>query len=115
MTERKAIGKRGEALARDYFESLGAEIVEQNYQFRRAEIDLIVILNNELLVFVEVKYRSRSDYGAPEIFVSKHQRNKIKMAANAYLHGINWHKDVRFDIIAIDGQEQIEHFEDAFY
>ena len=108
-------GKYGEDLAVSYLQNKGFEIIERNYRHRRGEIDLIGLLNNELLVFFEVKLRKRDDYGEPESFVSRAQERSIINAAEEYIFGIDWHKDIRFDIVAIKPGEGIEHIEDAFY
>ena len=108
-------GKYGEDLAVSYLRNKGFEIVERNYRHGRGEIDIIGIWQNELLVFFEVKLRKRDDYGEPEEFVSKAQERSIIDAAEEYIFGINWMKDIRFDIISIKHGEGIEHIEDAFY
>ena len=112
--DRKTKGNRGEAIAKMHYELLGYEILESNYRFKRAEVDLIVLIEDRLLVFVEVKNRSRTDFGEPESFVSEAQQVRIKEAAEEYIFGINWHKDVRFDIACVDAKGHLELFEDAF-
>lgn len=107
-------GISGEDSAVTYLESKGFEILERNYRFSRGEIDIIGLFNNELLVFFEVKYRKNNSYGEPETFVSPKQIKRILEAADEYIIGINWHKDIRFDIISISGGELV-HIEDAFY
>lgn len=110
----KITGKYGEDLAVSYLQNKGFEILERNYRVGRSEIDLIGLLNNTLLVFFEVKMRSGYQFGQPETFVTKNQQQKIIQAADEYLHGINWQKAIRFDIISIL-EVDIQHFEDAFY
>ena len=107
-------GKRTESLTRKYYEQLGFEVAEANYRVRRSEIDLIV-LNEMLLVFVEVKYRSNQKFGNPEEFVTDNQKKLIIEAADEYVNSINWQKNIRFDIVAVGINDKIEHFEDAFY
>ena len=107
-------GKYGEDLAVSYLESRYYEIIERNYRYGRGEIDLIGIYQNQLLVFFEIKLRGNNEFGEPETFVTRNQEKLIMEAAEQYLLDINWHKDIRFDIIAISG-EQIEHFQDAFH
>ena len=111
---RKTKGIEGEAIAKRYYENLGCEVLETNYRFHRAEIDLIVLLNEEILIFVEVKNRSRTDFGEAETFVSEAQQDRIKHAAEDYIFGINWKKDVRFDIACVNVEGHIEVFEDGF-
>ncbi|MFY0651021.1 MAG: YraN family protein [Cyclobacteriaceae bacterium] len=113
-TQKQIKGEKAEQLAVEYYETKGFEVVERNYRWSRAEIDLI-IMKPQLLVFVEVKYRTNMNYGNPEDFVSPNQQRSIIEAADDYIHAINWVKDIRFDIIAINRQNQLEHFEDAFY
>ncbi|MFT6882607.1 MAG: putative endonuclease [Marinoscillum sp.] len=110
----KSKGKYGEDLAVSFLEKKGFEITERNYRYGRGEIDLIGILDNKLLVFIEVKLRKGNTYGEPESFVSNAQQKLIIKAAENYLFAINWEKDIRFDIISIT-REEILHIEDAFY
>ena len=112
--ERKIKGIEGEAIAKRYYENLGCEILESNYRFRRAEIDLIALQKESILIFIEVKNRSRLDFGEAETFVSESQQNRIKEAAEDYIYGINWQKNIRFDIVCVDSKGAVEVFEDAF-
>lgn len=111
----KAKGKAGENQASRFLESIGFEVLERNFRYDRGEIDLIALWQNELLVFVEVKMRSRSDFGEPEDFVTENQKTKIRDAADHYIHAINWEKDIRFDVISINEEGRLKHIEDAFY
>ncbi|MEM6642336.1 MAG: YraN family protein [Bacteroidota bacterium] len=114
MDNRKS-GESGEVIARQYYKSRGYEVLECNFRHKRAEIDFIALTATEqLLVFVEVKKRSRKDYGEAESFVSESQQRRIEEAAEAYIFGINWHKDIRFDIACVDALGNVEVFEDAF-
>ncbi|MEM9894825.1 MAG: YraN family protein [Bacteroidota bacterium] len=111
----KTTGFAGEHKTRLYYEKLGYECLEQNYRYKRSEIDLIMLAPNEnLLVFIEVKSRSGNRFGEPESFVSVKQEERIKEAAEDYILAINWQKDVRFDIASVDASGKIEVFQDAF-
>lgn len=112
--DRKTKGKVGEEIAKRFYEKLGFEILEQNYRFKRCEVDLIVLKEESLLIFVEVKKRSRTDFGDAETFVSEAQKRRIKEAAEEYIYGIDWKKDIRFDIACVNSGGEIEVFEDAF-
>ena len=102
-----------EELAR---QSQGYEILAQNYRSGKSEIDLIV-QKDKTLVFVEVKTRSRTDFGMPEDWVNEQQAEKIIEGAEDYIEDRKWEGDIRFDIISIiiKSVPEIEHFEDAFY
>ncbi|WP_133274295.1 YraN family protein [Hymenobacter radiodurans] len=112
------LGHAGEAAAADFFLKQGYTVAHQNYRYRRAEVDLIVQRSTALLVFVEVKTRSSSQYGYPEEFVTERKRQLFRLAADQYQEEVDWRGDIRFDILALtqltDGF-RIEHFEDAFY
>ena len=112
--DRKTKGIQGEGIAKNHYERHGYEVLEQNFRHGRSEIDLIVMKNEQLLVFVEVKNRSRKDFGEAETFVSEAQQNRIREAAEEYIYGINWQKDIRFDIACVQSDGKIEIFEDAF-
>ena len=114
--ENKVKGKLGEALAKKHLEFIGIKIIKENYRYKRGEIDLIGISSNQLLVFIEVKYRKNVNFRKPEDFVSKRQKKNIIQTADADIHQIHKKKDIRFDIISIlVSDETIIHLEDAFY
>lgn len=110
------IGKEGEVLAAGYLIKNGFEVIEKNYRYRRFEIDIIAKKENTL-IFVEVKTRSGNYFGQPEEAVADKQAAQIMEAAENYIMALDWKGDIRFDIISIlKGKEnQITHFEDAFY
>ena len=117
MTSKMQTGNEGESAAAEYLFGKGYEVVERNYRYGRAEIDLIVKKKN-WLVFVEVKTRSSSDFGFPEEFVDRAKEDLILMAAENYIYKINWEGNVRYDIVSVLGVgvgREIMHFEDAFY
>ena len=106
-------GKQGEAQAEEYLKDKGYEVIERNYRYKRAEIDLIVKQGNTL-VFVEVKARSKNRYGYPEEAVNDKKRQNLLAAADQYIYEKNWLHNIRFDIIAILNKTELRHFEDAF-
>ena len=112
----KKIGEWGERLAAEFLIKKGYEVIEKNYRFSHGEIDLIV-RREELLVFVEVKARSRPYYGYPEEAVNHYKIKIITNVAEEYIFKTDWQGGVRYDIIAITGKEapEIRHFEDAFH
>jgi putative endonuclease len=112
----KEIGDKGEDFAINILKSKGYEILERNYRFKRAEIDVITLHNN-LLIFIEVKALHSFNHGYPEERVNQAKINKILEAAEHYIFAINWQKDIRFDVLSIDLNNPDNHFhiEDAFY
>ena len=110
----KAKGIKGEAIAKRHYEQAGYEILETNYRYKHSEIDLIVLKEGKLLIFVEVKTRSRTDYGEIETFVSEAQQERIREAAEEYIFSVDWQKNISFDIFCVDSVGSVEIFEDAF-
>ena len=116
MAQHNDLGKKGEELAIEYLQKKGYKIVEKNYRFKKAEIDIIAKKEN-LLVCVEVKTRSSVYHGNPQDFVNS---KKIKLLASAidnYVVEKDLDVEVRFDIIAIlynKKKQDINHIEDAF-
>ncbi|WP_420582427.1 YraN family protein [Reichenbachiella sp.] len=110
----KDIGQKAEEQALQYLINQGYTLRERNYRYKRSEVDLI-LLDSKTIVFVEVKYRSTSQFGYPEEFVSDNQKKLILQGAENYLADLGWQGPIRFDIIAIDAHFNITHFEDAFY
>ena len=112
------LGRAGEAVAADFMAGLGFEVLARGYRHGRAEVDLIVRRGQELLVFVEVKTRSGSQFGPPETFVSARKKELFRLAATHLQETMDWRGDIRFDILALTLLSQgfrVEHFEDAFY
>jgi putative endonuclease len=117
MAQHNELGKKGEQLAVDYLIAKGYTIVQQNYRFQKAEVDIIAKLK-DILAIVEVKTRSTIDFGNPQDFVKPKQIQRLVKAVDEYVIVNNLDVEVRFDIIAIVKQGKgfkIEHFEDAFY
>lgn len=118
MAKQQKIGKLGEDTATAYLESLGYEILERNWRFRRAEIDIICKEKN-ILIFVEVKAKSYTFYGAPEESISAYKEGLIVDAASQYMVEKNHEWEIRFDIISIVFDKnlvpKIAHFKDAFF
>jgi putative endonuclease len=110
-------GQAAEQQAADYLKDQGLSFIEKNYHCRRGEIDLIFKQDN-IWVFVEVKYRTNQRYGGALAAVDQHKIRRILLSAQHYLqkHNINQYDTaIRFDVIAIQEQAPyIEWFQNAF-
>jgi putative endonuclease len=118
MKEHLATGARGEEIARRFLRKNNYRILESNWRFKRAELDIIA-RKGDWLVFVEVKTRSGTFFGQPESFVDKKKQKLMVDAAVVYMNERNYRGEFRFDIVAIvlKNMEEfaIRHFEDAFF
>jgi len=118
MASHNELGKLGETLAAEYLVREGYTILERNFVYDKAEIDIIAQKQPSILVVVEVKTRNSAAFGNPQEFVTPGKIKLLVKAANEYVIANQLDVEVRFDIIAVlknKKQELIEHFENAFY
>jgi putative endonuclease len=116
MAEHNELGKQGEEQAVDFLQKNGYEILETNWIFQKAEIDVIA-RKEDTLAIIEVKTRSSIDFGLPQDFVKPKKIQLLVKAVNEYVNQNQLDASVRFDIIAIHKNANkfiIDHLEDAF-
>lgn len=84
----------------------GFKIIKRNYRCKIGEIDIIAIKDN-ILRFIEVKYRKNNSYGAPVLAVNAKKQKTIYTTAQWFLVDNNISDNVccSFDIIAIQGND----------
>jgi len=106
-------GARAEALAAMFLTARGLTIVARNFRCRRGEIDLIA-RDGETLVFVEVRLRSRRDFGGAAASITAAKRARIAAAALYYLGRLRHTPPCRFDAVLFDGidADRIEWLQD---
>lgn len=117
MAEHNELGKKGEELAVAYLREEGYTILERNWVYKKAEIDIIA-QKEAILAVIEVKTRSSIDFGLPQDFVKPKKIQLLVKAVNAYVNYRDIDLDVRFDIIAVQKNGEsfaVEHLTDAFY
>lgn len=116
MAEHNQLGKKGEQLAVNFLEENGYAILERNFRFLKAEVDIIA-QKEDVVCAVEVKTRSTSDFGNPQDFVKPKQIKNLVTAMDHYVTERDLDFEVRFDIVGIVKNKlgtRIEHLEDAF-
>lgn len=116
MAQHNDLGKKGEQLALEFLQQNGYLILEKNYRFKKAEVDIIA-QKESVLAVVEVKTRSSDYFGNPQDFVNPKKIKLLVSAIDNYIVEKDLDVDVRFDIIAILRQKndfKIEHIQDAF-
>ncbi len=99
---KRAIGRAGETRALAFLQQQGLVLVEQNYRCRHGEIDLI-LRDGPVLVFVEVRLRSRAHFGGAAASVGTIKQARLWRTAAHYLSREVQAPPCRFDVIAIDG------------
>jgi putative endonuclease len=117
MAQHNELGKKGEQLAVNYLQENNYKIVERNYRFDKAEVDIIA-KKKDILAIIEVKTRSSTEFGNPQDFVKPKQIQRLVKAVDEYVTVNDLDLEIRFDIIAIVKEKNnytIEHLKDAFY
>ena len=114
----KRVGKLGEDLAASYLEKKGYQILERNFKIRVGEVDIVAV-DNDVVVFVEVKARSGVGFGIPAEAVTVRKQQQISKAALAYINNHSLQDcDARFDVVSVlikdNETPQIELIENAF-
>ena len=116
MADHNDLGKKGEQLAIDFLLKNDYKILEKNYRYLKAEVDIIAKKEN-ILAVIEVKTRSTDYFGNPQDFVNPKKIKLLLSAIDHYVIQKDLDVEVRFDIIAIIHQNnntKIDHLEDAF-
>ncbi len=117
---RPSAGARAEEAAAEALRRLGYRVRGRNVRFRFGELDL-VCEQQGVLVFVEVKARSRADHGHPLEAVTPRKQQQLGKLARAYLQRVRQRPPpvCRFDVVAVelgpDGEPvRVEVVPDAF-
>jgi putative endonuclease len=116
MAKHNELGKEGEKIAVDFLIKDGYKILETNYRYLKAEVDVIA-QKGDVLAVVEVKTRSTAYFGDPQDFITPKKIKLLLSAIDYYVVQRDLDVEVRFDIIAIIHQKKetkIEHLKDAF-
>jgi putative endonuclease len=111
------LGVEGEKIAKKHLLEKGYIILQENWRFKKYEVDIIAKKNDQI-IFVEVKTRSSAEFGDPELFVTKQKQRFLIAAANEYLVSNNIDLECRFDIISVlqlNNTFSVKHLEGAFY
>jgi putative endonuclease len=111
-------GLKGEKLALKYLKKEGLKLKCKNYSCKLGEIDLIM-QDGEVRVFVEVRLRAPTSYGAGYETVFYQKQKKIISTARYYQQKENYWGDIRFDVVSVEmddstGEKKIQHIPNAF-
>jgi len=99
------IGRAAESSALRHLETSGLLLLTRNYRCRAGEIDLVMLdPEAQVLVLVEVRSRSRGDYGQAAATIGFDKQRRCSLAAR---HLLLTRRELRrlrarFDVVAID-------------
>ena len=118
LTSRKKSGNDAEQQACKHLQSKGLSLLEKNFSTKAGEVDLIMRdtrSSSEMLVFVEVRYRKNTDFGGAAASVTPKKQQRIIKAALAYQQKHAPQSSMRFDVVAIEGDNrELNWIENAF-
>ena len=103
MTAAQQAGAEAEEIAARFLVLQGLQVVERNFRTRLGEID-VVARDGETLVFVEVRLRTREDFGGAAESIDSNKRRRIVAAANGYLALLGREPPCRFDVVTVEGR-----------
>ena len=116
MANHTDFGRLAEDRAVDYLHKKGYLILERNFRYLKAEIDIIAEFKGEIII-VEVKARNSDYFSNPEEAVNMKKRKLLILASNYYIESKGLNVEVRFDIITFITKNkvlEIKHIENAF-
>jgi putative endonuclease len=107
-------GRAVETLVAHWLAERGLKLVARNVRYRFGEIDLIMD-DGETLVFVEVRYRARGDYGGAAASVTATKRARMERAIRAWVgaHPEAARRNLRADVVAVSAGDRIEWIQNA--
>lgn len=98
----------------------GLHIIDRNYESAGAEVDLVArepdADGGQTIVFIEVRSRSSARHGSPLETVDRRKQRRLIRAATAWLveHDLWERVPIRFDVVAVTGDEAPTWIRDAF-
>ena len=116
MAKHNKLGKDGELIAFMILQRDGFTILETNWRFQKAEIDIIA-KKDGFLIFTEVKTRGSKKFGKPSDAIDKKKIALYKDAVEGYLEQYPSEDEIRFDVVNViigKDETQIEHIPNAF-
>jgi putative endonuclease len=107
------LGQTAESRAATFLQAQGLTLVTRNWRCRFGEIDL-VMQDAATLVFVEVRLRTRADFGGAAASVTSAKQRKLLAAARHYLASLKTLPPCRFDVVALAAHGAPEWIRNAF-
>lgn len=104
-TKKRSQGDAAENLAYSFLLKQGLSLVDKNFTTRAGEVDLIMYDKKEAetLIFIEVRYRKNQYFGGAAASVTHKKQQRIIKAALAYQQQHAPQSSMRFDVVAIEG------------
>jgi putative endonuclease len=106
-------GESAEQQAHEFLLKKGLKPVARNFRCKQGELDLIMT-DKQTLVIVEVRFRKTDKYGSAAESVTRSKQSRIIAATQVYLATQSMNKPIRFDVVALSGNGNIDWIQNAF-
>lgn len=106
-------GESAEEQAHKFLMEKGLKPVGRNFRCKLGELDLIM-QDKQTLVIVEVRFRKSDKYGSAVESVTQSKQSRIIAATQIYLSSKKINPRLRFDVVAISGNGNVEWIQNAF-
>jgi putative endonuclease len=106
-------GESAEQEALDFLIKKGLKLVSRNFRCKLGELDLIMS-DQQTLVIIEVRFRKTDKYGSAVESITRAKQSRIIAATYVYLSSQKKDQAIRFDVIAISGNGNIDWIQNAF-
>ncbi|UOA10031.1 YraN family protein [Methylobacter sp. S3L5C] len=106
-------GESAEEQAHKFLVNKGLKPVCRNYRCKMGELDLIMS-DQKTLVVIEVRYRKTDQYGSALESITRAKQSRIIAATHSYLSTQKEDRPLRFDVVAISGNGNLEWIQNAF-
>ena len=98
-------GEDAEAACSRYLKSQGLKLLSTNFSCRLGEID-IIMLDKNMLVFVEVRFRKNNNFGDGLESITAAKQRKLRRTAELYLQQNSQYENARFDVVSMSKSTQ---------
>ena len=117
MADHNELGQWGEEVAVTYLLRMGYFIRERGWNSGHRDIDIIAV-DEDVLVFIEVKTRRNRLFGEPEEAVNYKKMYNLRRAINHYVKYMHTDQKIRLDIITVvgtpeGGTPEVTHIQDV--
>lgn len=106
-------GEKSEQLANLFLTNQGLKTIDKNFRCKYGELDLIM-RDDKTLVIVEVRFRKSNKYGGALESITHKKQSRIIAATNYYLLINKINSPIRFDVIAMSNDIDIQWIKNAF-
>jgi putative endonuclease len=106
-------GESAEEQAHNFLVDKGLKPVSRNFRCKQGELDLIMT-DQQTLVIVEVRFRKTDKYGSAAESITRAKQSRIIAATHVYLASQKTDCPIRFDVVAISGNGNIDWIQNAF-